>query len=114
MESAGIGALEGHGPDALASEVAATEGLSLEGHIARQFTAEIASDFDLILALEKGHMRVITEKAPATSGKTMLFGQWLNASNIPDPYHKSREFHELVFKQLTEATATWAKKLGAP
>lgn len=113
VESAGIAALAGHGPDQMAAEVAASAGLSLDGHIARQLTAEIAQEFDLILALEKGHMRVIAEKAPAASGKTMLLGQWISQSDIADPYQKSREFHELVFAQLTEASAAWAKKLGA-
>ena len=38
VSSAGIGALVGHGPDKTASDVAAARGVSLEGHIARQFT----------------------------------------------------------------------------
>ncbi len=112
VESAGIAALEGHGPDPLASEVAANGGVSVSGHIARQFTAELAQGFDLILALEKGHTRVIAQKAPAASGKTMLLGQWCDQQDIADPYKKSREFHQLVFAQLADATARWATKLG--
>ena len=113
VESAGIGALEGHAADETMSKIAAENGLSLDGHIARQFTAELAAEFDLILALEKGHIRVITEKAPAVSGKTMLLGQWLSAPEIADPYRRSEEFYKVVFKQLTEACAAWDSKLGA-
>jgi protein-tyrosine phosphatase len=113
IESAGIAALEGHAADDVMSEVALENGLSLEGHVARQFTAEIANAFDLILALEKGHIRVITEKAPAVSGKTMLLGQWMSRPEIADPYRKSRDFYEIVYKQLEEASAGWAAKLGA-
>ncbi len=113
VESAGIAALEGHAADKTMAEIAAQNGVSLDGHIARQFTAEIAAEFDLILALEKGHMRVIAEKAPAASGKTMLLGQWLGAQDIADPYRKSPEFYQLVFDQVKDATATWAGKLGA-
>jgi len=112
IESAGIAALEGHEADKTMRAVARENGLSLEGHIARQFTADMAANFDLILALEKGHVRVITEKAPAASGKTMLFGQWLTAPEIADPYRKSRDFYEIVYKQLIEASAGWVKKLG--
>lgn len=113
VESAGIAALEGHAADETISEIAKDHSLSLKGHIARQFTAEIAAEFDLILALEKGHIRVITEKAPAASGKTMLLGQWLSVNEIADPYRKSPEFYKLVFAQVTEACAAWARKLEA-
>lgn len=113
VESAGIGALEGHAADKDMTAVAAKAGLSLEGHIARQLTNDIATDFDLILALEKGHIRVITETAPTVSGKTMLLGQWLDAQEIADPYRLSPEFHQTVFDQLSDACATWSAKLGA-
>ncbi|MCF6272735.1 MAG: low molecular weight phosphotyrosine protein phosphatase [Rhodobacteraceae bacterium] len=113
VESAGIAALEGHGPDPVATEVALAAGVSVEGHIARQFTAELARGFDLILALEKGHIRVIEKEAPAVSGKAMLLGHWIEQGDIADPYRKSRDFHEVVFSQLSEATAAWSRKLGA-
>jgi len=113
VESAGIAALVGHAADSTTSAVAAAQGLDMRGHLARQFTPDIAAEFDLILALEKGHIRVISDQAPALSGKTMLLGQWLTPSDIADPYRKSREFHQLVFAQITAASAVWAKKLGA-
>ncbi len=113
VESAGIAALEGHAADNDMSAVAAKAGLSLDGHVARQFTAEIAAEFDLILALEKGHIRVISEKAPAVSGKTMLLAQWMDEQEIADPYRQSPEFHQLVFDQLSAACAAWSQKLGA-
>jgi len=113
IESAGIAALEGHSADKAMVKISVENGLNLDGHIARQFTAEMASKFDLILALEKGHIRVITEKAPAASGKTMLLGQWLSMPEIADPYRKSPEFFQLVFNQITDACNTWANKLRA-
>jgi protein-tyrosine phosphatase len=112
VESAGIAALEGHAADATMAEIAAENGLSLANHVARQFTAELAAEFDLILALEKGHIRVITQKAPAASGKVMLLGQWLDTQEIADPYQKSRTFYTLVFEQVKQACAAWAPKLG--
>ena len=90
VESAGIAALEGHSADDCMTKVASTKGVRLDGHVARQFTAEMAAEFDLILALEKGHIRVITEKSPVVSGKTMLLGQWLSTQEIADPFKKVR------------------------
>ena len=113
IESAGIAALAGHATDKTAAEVAAQNGIGTEGHVARQFTAEIAAEFDLILVLEKGHMKVTAEQAPASTGKTMLYGQWQGQSDIPDPHRKSHEFHVSVFEQLQKASNGWAAKLGA-
>lgn len=112
VESAGINALVGHEASKDAAEVAAENGVSVEGHVSRQFTAEMAAEFDLILVLEKGHMRVTAEQAPGASGKTMLFGQWMGQADIADPYRKSRAFHEAVFKELKQASDGWAAKLG--
>ena len=93
------------------AEVAAENGIYVDGHIARQFTAEMAAEFDLILVLEKGHMKVTAEQAPASTGKTMLFGQWMGQADIADPYQLSREFHVAVFKDLKRASDGWASKL---
>lgn len=112
IESAGINALTGNAANKEAADVAAENGVSVEGHIAKQFTAEMAADFDLILVLEKGHMKVTAEKAPASTGKTMLFGQWIGQADIADPYQHSLEFHAAVFKELKKASDGWAEKLG--
>lgn len=112
VESAGINALVGHSADKTSTEVAAGHGISVDGHISRQFDSKMAADFDLILTLEKGHKRVACNLAPEVSGKTMLFGQWIGQIDIADPYQRSHEFHEQVFKQLSEAADAWAKKLG--
>jgi protein-tyrosine phosphatase len=111
VESAGINALAGREANTVSAEVAAKNGVSVKEHIARQFTAELAANFDLILVLEKGHMKVTAEQAPASSGKTMLFGQWLGQADIADPYQRSREFHAEVFKKLKQASDGWAAKL---
>lgn len=112
VESAGIAALTGHAASTDAAEVAAENGVSVNGHVARQFSSEIAAGFDLILVLEKGHMKVVAEQAPETAGKTMLYGQWMGQADIADPYRKSREFHVSVFEQLHKASQGWAAKLG--
>jgi protein-tyrosine phosphatase len=112
IESAGINALTGDAANKEAADVAAENDVSVEGHIARQFTAEMAANFDLILVLEKGHMKVTAEQAPASTGKTMLFGQWIGQADIADPYQHSLEFHTAVFKELKKASDGWAEKLG--
>ncbi len=45
-------------------------------------------------------------------GKSLLFGQWLEPQDIPDPYRKSREAFEYVFGLLGKASQEWARRLG--
>ncbi|EEW24760.1 arsenate reductase/protein-tyrosine-phosphatase family protein [Rhodobacter ferrooxidans] len=111
ISSAGIGALVGHAADPTASEAAAARGVSLEGHVARQFTPELGASHDLILVMEPGHRAEIIRLAPQLSGKVMLFDQWTGAKGIADPYRLSRDFHDRVIDQIASAADAWAGKL---
>jgi len=63
--------------------------------------------------MEKGHIEQIGRIAPEARGKTMLFGQWLNQREIPDPYRKSEEAFLSVYKLIEQAGLRWVDKLGA-
>lgn len=111
ISSAGIGALVGHPADATAAEVATANGLSLEGHVARQFTPSLGAAQDLILVMEAGHKREIERLSPQLAGRTMLFDQWTGKQGIADPYQKSRAFHEAAFVEIKAAAGAWAQRL---
>ena len=111
LGSAGIDALVGHEADQCAAKVAAERGLSLADHTARQFTVEMANEYDLILTMESGHRRAITKMAPHLSGKIMLFDHWSGGSGIADPYRKPIEFHRKVLDQILTAVDAWAIRL---
>ncbi len=113
VSSAGIGALVGHEADKVASDVAKNHDVSLAGHVARQFTATLGRDSDLILVLESGHKGQIARETPQLSGKIMLLDHWTGAKGIADPYQKSEDFHEAVFQQIEAAAAAWAQRLSA-
>lgn len=112
ITSAGVGALVGHAADETASLVAQEHGLSLDGHIAKQLTKEMCREFSLILVMEKGHIEAVCRLAPEVRGKTMLFAHWLDNKNIPDPYGKSQEAFEFVYRLLAESAQAWAKVLN--
>ncbi len=42
----------------------------------------------------------------------MLLGHWLGGKEIPDPYRKSEEAFELVYKLVEQSCSGWANKLG--
>ncbi|MEM5357439.1 protein tyrosine phosphatase [Enterobacter kobei] len=112
VTSAGIFGLEGCPADAAAQAVAWRHGISLEGHVARKVTRSLLQKSDLILVMEPKHLRFIATMAPENRGKSLLFGQWLEIKDIPDPYHKSREAFEYVFNQLGKASQEWARRLS--
>ncbi|PZX45526.1 protein-tyrosine phosphatase [Roseinatronobacter thiooxidans] len=111
VSSAGIAALEGHAADDDAASVAHSQGLSVAGHVARQFSHELGAAHALILVMEPGHKREIVKAAPDLSGRVMLFDHWTGGKGIADPYRRSRLFHEEVFAQIEAAASAWAEKL---
>jgi len=111
VTSAGIGALVGYPADETASMVALANGVSLEGHVARQFSRQIGLDHDLILVMEPRHRQDIITNAPDLSGRVMLFDHWRGGQGIQDPFRRAREFHEMIFGQIGAAAADWAMKL---
>ena len=112
VTSAGILGLEGRPADAAAQAVAWRHGVSLEGHVARKVTRSLLQQSDLILVMEPEHLRFIATMTPENRGKSLLFGQWLETQDIPDPYRKSREAFEYDFGQLGKASQEWARRLS--
>lgn len=110
ISSAGISALAGHAADDTATAVADQNGVSLEGHVARQLTRELCQQHDLILVMEQKHIEAVTRIAPEVRGKTMLYGHWIKR-DIPDPYRQSREAFEFTYDLLADATQAWAQRL---
>lgn len=112
ITSAGILGLEGNPADVGAREVAWRHGISLEGHRARRLTPQLMRESDLILVMEPAHLRFISSMAPEIRGKSLLFGQWLEPQDIPDPYRKSHEAFDYVFGLLGKASQEWAHRLS--
>ncbi|WP_228014064.1 low molecular weight phosphotyrosine protein phosphatase, partial [Vibrio sp. OPT46] len=103
--------LTGKAADEMATTIANEHSVSLDGHEARQLTPELCAQYDLILVMEKGHLEALTKIAPEARGKTMLFGQWINEQNIPDPYRQSREAFEHAYTLIEKAAKAWSQKL---
>lgn len=111
IRSAGVGALVGRGADSLATQVAADNGLDLGNHVAQQLTPSLCREHDLILVMEKSHIEAVSTIAPEARGKTMLFGQWLNGQDIPDPYRQSKEAFDFAYELIHESAVAWSQKL---
>ncbi len=113
ITSAGLGALVDHEMEATAQRIMQGHrpDIDVSNHKARQLNAELTSQSDLILVMERSHLNHITKRYPQASGKTMLLGQWRDSQEIPDPYRKSDEAFEFAYKLIAENCDEWAKRL---
>ncbi len=113
IDSAGLGALVGKPADASAINVAEKNGISLQGHKGRQFTAEMGRRYQLILVMERMHLEQVSNISPELRGKTMLLGHWNGNKDIPDPYKKSDEAFDSVYKLIEQSCKCWISKIAS-
>ncbi len=111
VSSAGLNAVVGHGIDRDFGCVALANNIIVEGHVARQLTQAMCREQDLILVMEPRHIAMLTVIAPQAQGKTLLFGHWQNHLEIPDPFRRSQEEHQLCIQQLLTSAAGWVRAL---
>lgn len=91
--------------------IAQQHNLSLESHQSRRLTSELCKQADLILVMENMHIERVHQQFPETRGKVMLFGQWLNKTEIPDPHKRSDEMFEHVYQLMEKAVIAWQGKI---
>ncbi|WP_048606069.1 protein-tyrosine-phosphatase [Providencia rettgeri] len=94
-----------------AIRIAQQHNLSLENHQSRRLNSELCKKADLILVMETDHIDKIHQQFPETRGKVMLFGQWLNKIEIPDPHKRSDEMFEHVYQLMEKAAMAWQGKI---
>lgn len=111
IASAGISAMVGESAYSKSIVIANNHNLSLDGHIARQLTKSICTEYDLLLVMEKYHIEAICNIAPEVRGKVMLYGHWFKEMEIADPYGHEIEFFEKTYVLLDKSAQAWANKL---
>jgi protein-tyrosine phosphatase len=109
VASAGLGALVDHGIDPTAQQLLLEHALDGSAHRARQVTSSILAASDLVLVMEKKHLRRISEIAPEASGKSFLLGKWKDDFEIPDPYRQQRPAFEHVHRLMAEGVESWKR-----
>ncbi|KPD03948.1 protein-tyrosine-phosphatase [Moellerella wisconsensis] len=91
--------------------IAQQHNLPLNNHQSRRLTNELCREADLILVMENSHIDKVHAQFPETRGKVMLFGQWLNKTEIPDPHKRSDEMFEHVYLLMEKAAHQWKGKI---
>lgn len=111
ISSAGLGALVDRPIDATAMQLLTEHGMDSAGHRARQLTASMLREADLILGMEKSHVASMIRLAPEASGKIFLLDKWLQGRDIPDPYRQARPAFEHVYDLIIEGVDSWLRYL---
>ena len=90
----------GEPPDDRAQDHAQRRGYDLSAQRAKQFSKRDFEEFDLVLAMDRGHLRILQRLCPPQhAGKVRLF---LQDADVPDPYYGGPEGFEEVL-DLVEA-----------
>jgi protein-tyrosine phosphatase len=107
----------GEGPDPRTARHAMQRGYDLSSQRAAQVQAADFLAYDYILAMDRGHLRILRAMAPA-GGKARL-GMFLEASarwkgeDVPDPYYGGAEGFERVLDMVEEAAEHWLDRIEA-
>ena len=108
--SAGTHALVGHVvPEQMRFQMA-SEGLSADDHVAQQYTAELASGPDIIIAMTAAHRRWLVSETPAVLRKTFLLMELATAARAGAPLAGSTPAERA--EQIGEAIVAFRPQLA--
>lgn len=98
----------GEPPDARAIAHAARRGIDIAGLRARKLAREDFSRFDYVLAMDRGHERILLRQAGAQKDRVRLFLDFvpeLAGQDVPDPYYGDARDFERVLDLVEPASA---------
>jgi protein-tyrosine phosphatase len=107
----------GEAPDPRSVEHASKRGYDLSSQRAMQVAKRHFEEFDYILAMDRGHLRILKQMQPQGSRvKLGLFleasGRW-NGEDVPDPYYGGDAGFERVLDMVEEAGRRWLDRIEA-
>jgi protein-tyrosine phosphatase len=113
VESAGThGYHVGQPPDGRALHFARTRGYDLSGQRARQLRKRDFEAFDLIVAMDRGHLEILQEHCPPQhQGKLRML---VNGHDVPDPYYGGPDGFEQVLDMVEAACLGLLHELRKP
>jgi protein-tyrosine phosphatase len=107
----------GEPPDPRTVKHSSKRGYDLSAQRAAQATKADFESFDYILAMDRGHLRILRQMQPPGSRANVgLFleasGKW-KGEDVPDPYYGAAAGFDLVLDMVEEAAARWLERFEA-
>lgn len=119
IDSAGThGYHTGEPPDRRAMATAAARGISMAGQSARPVEIADFDRFDVIYAMDAGHLRHLRKmQPPGTKARVVLFLDYHSGSHrgrdVPDPYYGADRGFDDVLDMITDACTAILKDFSA-
>lgn len=110
IDSAGVGALVGHGADPASIQIMQEQNIDLTNHVAKQIDEKLAQKADLIFTMSDSQNKWIEERFPFCRGKTFKLGHW-NGNDIADPYKHEMSAFQTAYKDIMRSIEEWQDKL---
>ena len=106
----------GEGPDSRSVRHARQRGYDLAPLRASQVSREDFYHSDYMLAMDRGHLRILRNMAPPDgTARVGLFleasGKW-KGEDVPDPYYGGPEGFEQVLDMVEEAAERWLDRIA--
>ena len=98
MQSAGLAAMMGGRAAEEAVEVARELGADLGGHWSQPLTADWVARADYLIAMTRGHLRLLTEQFPRLGPRPRLL--CAEGEDVPDPIGAARPVYEECARQI--------------
>jgi protein-tyrosine phosphatase len=111
VASAGLGALVGEPAAPEAVQALEAKGLSVEGHRARQLSADMVREAELVLVMEQFQKNELEKAHPWARGRVFLLGHW-DGIEIADPYRKPREVFDATLELIERGVRGWRGRLA--
>jgi protein-tyrosine phosphatase len=114
VESAGLGAQEGHAPHPEAIRLMAERGIDISAFRSRQVTPAMALAADLVLVMDRTQKEWCETLVPSARGRVFLLGCWLppGQQEIEDPYRQPSEAFPIAFQVMLQSVAAWRNHLN--
>jgi protein-tyrosine phosphatase len=108
----------GEPPDPRAQEAAAARGYDLSAQRARRIDRTDFQRFDLIVAMDRGHLAILSRLAePSSAPKLKLMMSYASGyaeRDVPDPYYGDPRDFERVLDMLEDAARGLLEAIGTP
>lgn len=111
VSSAGLGALISHPADDVAIALMQEHGVDIAPHRARQLSAALVAEHELILVMTQRQKEQLEAEYPSARGRVFRYGHWLQA-DVADPYQQDRAAFEAAYDLISQATPLWVAKLS--
>lgn len=106
IQSAGTHALVNRPADPHTIDILRERDIDVTAHRARQLKHELIGWSDLILVMDKSHLKEVETQFPTARGKVICVGKWKN-TEIPDPHRQPKAVFVEAIELIDACLKDW-------